>query len=98
MRPCPIIYFVIYFGIITQLVKIVTWGVRLYPDHWLESNMSIIYTIKLICNHIYPYAMLSQNYVGTLKALRGNFPCSGQTISLRINNEKQVTQPVKYIL
>ena len=30
-----------------------------YPDHWQESNMSFIYISKLLCNHIYQYAMLS---------------------------------------
>ena len=41
----------------------------------------IVYTSKLLCNHIYQYAMLSESIA--LKFL------SDQTNSLRIINEKQ---------
>ena len=28
-----------------------------YQDHWLDSKMSLFYTSKLLCNHIYRYAL-----------------------------------------
>ena len=52
----PIVVSVEYFG-------------SVYPDQFLESNMSFIHMSKLLCNPIYQYAMISENQVGMSKAL-----------------------------